>query len=489
MSLAQGACPQCGAPMTFGVGASVAQVCKFCRHAVLRTDRDFQNMGKVADLTMTPSPVAVGDMGAIDGRAMQILGRVQLDHGAGPWDEWYVAYQDGTWGWLASAQGNWYVTHEVSAPPLASWEHLGVEADVSLGEHGVFRVMEVKRGTIVSGEGELPFPVVGGQERFYADLAGRGDGFATLDYGDRTAPPQVFVGKQRPESALQIRAMGERPVTEIATEAITCPNCGGNIPALAPKQAERLGCPYCGAVSDIAARRVLEQQKEARSQPDIPLGSRGTIAGQEYVVCGYVERSATIEGEWFGWQEYLLYAPGLGFRWLVKDESTWVWITPINIAEIDLSAMPRAASYAGRHYHLRNRNAARVDYVLGELYWKVTVGESVDAMDFVDGGDVLSRERAGDEVAWSLGNPVPWPTLAQAFSLPLGGGGAQFSAPSSSGGLSSSPGSTTNTVVVLIVLVVIILLFLVLCGSCGGCGGGGGGGWGGGTWGGARGGK
>jgi hypothetical protein len=476
--------------MTFGVGASIAQVCKFCRHSVVRTDRDFQNMGKVADLTMTPCPVAVDDMGSIDGRQMRVLGRVQLDHGAGPWDEWYIGYQDGSWGWLASAQGNWYVTTEIGAPPpLPPWDQVVVEQDIALGASGVFRVMEVKRGTMVSGEGELPFPVQGGHERYYVDLAGPNGAFATIDYGDRTAAPQLFVGYQRPESALVIKAMSERPVSEIGTEAIICPSCGGNVPALAPKKSERLGCPYCGAVSDIAARTVLEQQAAARGQPNIPLGSRGTIGGQEYVVCGYVERSATIEGEWFGWQEYLLYGPGLGFRWLVKDESTWVWITPLSIAEIDLAGMPRNAGWQGRSFHLRNRNQASVDYVLGELYWKVKVGERVEAMDFIDGGDVLSRERAGDEVAWSIGNPVKWSVLAQAFGLPENGAGATFVGPSADGtGITTD--DNTRTVMIIIALIVIIVLILLVCGACGSCGGGTGGGfWGGGTWGGGRGGK
>ncbi|RYE78650.1 MAG: DUF4178 domain-containing protein, partial [Myxococcales bacterium] len=425
MSIAQGACPQCGAPMSFGVGASVSQVCKYCRHVVIRTDRDLRNLGRVADLALTPSPVAVGDQGQVAGSAMNVLGRVQLDHGEGPWDEWYIAFTNGQWGWLASAQGNWYLTAEVPSPgPLPLFDQVAVEQDIALGS-ARFRVVEVKRGRVVSGEGELPFAVTAGQERHYADLVGPDGGFATIDYGDRSSAPQLFMGRQLPEAALQIRAMGERPVTDVSTDALACPNCGGRVPALAPGKSERLACPYCGAVSDIAGRHVIEMQEAARLRPDIPLGSRGTLRGQEYVACGYVERSAVIEGESFTWQEYLLYGPGLGFRWLVKDEGSWLWITPLNASEIDLSGLPQQAAWQGRWHRLRNRNQATVTYVLGEFYWKVRKGESVDAMDFMgDGGVVLSRERAGDEVAWSLGSPVPWAQIAQALSLPVDGAGS-----------------------------------------------------------------
>src|SRR5262249_27621861 len=131
------------------------------------------------------------------------------------------------------------------------------------------------------------------------------------------------------------------------------------------------------------------------------------------------------------------------FRWLVKDEATWMWITPLNIAEIDLSSMPRSAAWQGNRYRLRNHNDARVDYVLGEFYWKVEVGETVEAMDFLRGGYVLSRERMGDEVAWSIGAPIPWSQLAQAFSLPPGGAGSRFAAPQ--GGSYSSDGVPMTT--------------------------------------------
>ncbi len=471
MAVAQGSCPQCGAPITFGVGASVSQVCKYCRHEVVRTDRDLKNMGRVADLAPVPSLVAVDDTGTIDGQRIRIAGRVQLDHGAGPWDEWYIAFQDGRWGWLASAQGNWYVTLAVAPPALPPYEHLHVEQQVSLGASGTFVVAEKKRGTVTSGEGELPFEVRAGQPRYYADLHGPNGGFATIDYGEGNTPPTLFVGMQRPEGALKVEARSERPVTEIGAQAITCPNCGGNVPALAPQRSERLACPYCNAVSEIAARRVVEQQQAARMSPDIPLGTRGALDGQEYVVCGYVERAS----DEFAWQEYLLFGPGLGFRWLVKDEASWMWVTPLSIADVDMSSMPRAAGYRGQRYTLRNQNPARVTYVLGELYWKVQIGETVDAMDFTHGGAVLSRERAGDEVAWSISTPKPWSELAAAFKLDPSGSGAQLQGaamPTFGGGGGGGGGDTSATTIGVIVAIIVLIIVCAACsGSCSGGGG------------------
>jgi hypothetical protein len=467
--LSQGACPSCGAPVTYGIGASVAQVCRYCKAVVVRGDRDLRALGRVADLAPTTSLVGLGDAGSIGGRAGRVGGRVQLDHGAGPWDEWYVGFQDGAWGWLAYAQGAWYLTFEVApgaAPP--PWASLAPDGDVALGPHGGFRVVERRRGRVVSAEGELPVAFEPGQERYYADLVGPNEAFATLDYGDGRSGARLYVGRQLPEGALALKPGGERPTPEVGTEAIACPNCGANVPPLVPGRAERLACPHCNAVSDIAARRVVEAQEAARQRPDVPVGSRGTFDGRPFVVCGYVERSGVIEGERFAWQEYLLFGEGLGFRWLVKDEGTWRWVTPVNASEVDVRQRPARVGWRGGAYALRNRNAARVDYVLGEFYWKVRVGEAVEAEDYVGpGGAVLGREAGPDEVNWSLATPAQWPAIAAAFGLPVGGAGARLRAPAG-GGAKLSP----TAVVVIVVLLLLVLLLLIACGSCGEGGGG-----------------
>src|SRR4051812_40045645 len=100
MAQAQGSCPNCGAPIEFALGSSMAKVCEFCRHTIVRSDRGLENLGKVADLALTPSLIAVADEGTLNGRPLRVRGRVQLDWGKGPWDEYYVAFEHGqSWGW------------------------------------------------------------------------------------------------------------------------------------------------------------------------------------------------------------------------------------------------------------------------------------------------------------------------------------------------------------------------------------------------------
>ena len=454
MAAAQGNCPNCGAPIEFSVGSSISKVCEFCRHTVLRSDRGLSALGKVADLADTPSLIAVADEGALAGRPFRVMGRVQLDHGKGPWDEYYVAFDYGqSWGWLAYAQGRWYVTSPVSGIGAPPFDALRPELEVPLGAAGSFRVSEVRTGRIVSAEGELPGAFPPGFQRAYADLSGANTAFATLDYGDQSTPPVVFLGWEFPESALNVTQLGPRSANKVKVTALKCPSCGGDVPALLPGRSERLGCPYCGAVSDLAERKIIDQQEKARAAPIIPIGTRGTLGGVEYTCIAALRRGSRFDGELYEWEEFLLWNQGEGFRWLVLDPETgWSFVTPTSMGELDLSESPAFVGLRGRRFVQRNDNTAEVRYVLGEVYWKCEVGETVQVTDFVNGDDVLSREALPTEVNWSFCQKQSWPDIAQAFGLPLAAH-ARRAAASVKAGSGISAGT----------LIVIVLIVIVLC--------------------------
>jgi hypothetical protein len=419
MPIAQGACPNCGAPTEFTAGASVSKVCPYCRHLILRTDRDFQNLGRAADLADTPSRVAVGDRGTIRGRSFEVLGRVQLDYGSGPWDEFYARFGDGAWGWLAEAQGNFYVTQGwtgegITIPPASA---LVLEATLELGRYGAFKVVERRDARVLSAEGELPMRLP--SARSYADLHGPNDGFATVDYGDGTAPPELFIGAQVPLADVKIAPRGgEKPgAKKVALEAIQCPNCGAALPPPATSSIERIACRYCHALSDLASLTVIQKQDAARRALKVPLGSRGDLDGAHYVVIGYMRRSAEIENERFAWHEYLLYSDGLGFRWLVEDEGNWLFARQVSSADVDARNAPRSVKWHTRTFEQRNRNAAKVEYVLGEFYWKVAIGDETETADYVAGNDVISYEADAGEVNWTYSTPIRFKRIATAFDL------------------------------------------------------------------------
>ncbi len=231
-------------------------------------------------------------------------------------------------------------------------------------------------------------------------------------------PVVVYTGWAFPEPALHISALGPRSAQKIKATTLRCPNCGGDIPKLAGERSERVGCPYCGVLSDIAEQRVISAQELARAAPAIPVGSSGTLGGVAYTCIAYLRRGTQFEGEAYSWEEFLLWNQSVGFRWLVNDpESGWSFVTPVNLADIDRGGLPYRLGLQGRNFQQRNQNEARVDYVLGEVYWKCSVGEVTRVTDYVDGERVLSREMANGEVFYSLSTPSAWPVLAHAFGV------------------------------------------------------------------------
>ena len=60
---------------------------------------------------------------------------------------------------------------------------------------------------------------------------------------------------------------------------------------------------------------------------------------------------------------------------------------------------------------------AQVDYVLGEFYWRVAVGEEVATDDYVRPGWMLSREANGAEISWTLLELLDPKEMQRAFGV------------------------------------------------------------------------
>jgi hypothetical protein len=476
MAVATGPCPNCGSSIEFRAGSSLSLVCKYCKHVVVRTDRDMKNLGRVADVTFSDAALSPGDRGTFRGRSFSIEGRLVLQHPAGgTWEEYYAVFSDGPRlhnAWISEAQGFWQVVtaEPIAAPPLQS---LAPQMQVPLGNHGIFVVGEKNEGTFLSGEGELPFAAAPGTKRFFVDLSAAGGGWASIDYGDGTTPPQVFIGVQTTFAEFQVQERGgDRPAVRVATQAIKCGSCGAPLPVLSPGT-ERAACVHCNAITDVKLQQVVAQQAASRDKPSIELGRKGVlpvadargVIGAEWMVLAYVERStgAPFSDEFFGWQEYLLYNLQHGYRWLVFDEGMFYFITPLAAGDIDASRAPTFVRRNNIHYRQRNAQTARVDFVLGELYWKVEVGETVWAEDYENGRELVSSEKNANEISWSFGVVVPTPVITQAFGYQPKASAYGAEQPSFSGGTGTK---ASPALIVAIIVIVLIVFAMASCGSC-----------------------
>jgi hypothetical protein len=193
-------------------------------------------------------------------------------------------------------------------------------------------------------------------------------------------------------------------------------------------------CGQCHAVVDVSkgvgadlAYYKQTNASDAAQQPQIPLGSTGTLAlggpAQSWQVVGYQERCDLPEDgddEQSFWREYLLYHRTAGFAFLVDAEDGWSWVVPITGAP---QLRGDRASYQGVDYRKLYSYQAKTTYVLGEFYWRVERDQRSFNTDFAGTGSAqrkrLNREMTGSEVVWSAGETLDSRLIATAFKLPL----------------------------------------------------------------------
>ncbi|MDP6442461.1 MAG: DUF4178 domain-containing protein [Pirellulaceae bacterium] len=389
----QGSCPTCGAPVEFDVANSLLVVCESCSSAVGRGDGKLEDYGKVADLAQTDSPLQVGISGKVKGKFFEVTGRTQYQHAAGGvWDEWYVAFDGGErWGWLAEAQGRYYLTFPRDLPAdhaIPSVESLDVEDEIMVPKVGRMVVVEVGQATLISAEGEIPFSFKPGEVNTYADLQGAGKKFATLDESN------FYLGGEFPLEKLGIADIESRDDGErtAASVSLNCPNCGGSLDLTAPDHTERVACPFCDSLlgMDEGNLQFLHALKQTKVKPVIPLGSKGELRGREYTIIGFMQRNVRYQGVNYPWTEYLLYTPRKPFHWLVNSENHWTLGKPVSAG--DVRAHVRSARYQGKTFKTYDRSIPEVTAVYGEFYWKVELGEKVAATDYIHPPLMLSRE-------------------------------------------------------------------------------------------------
>lgn len=419
-------CPSCGAPVIFPIGAMVA-VCDFCQSVVGRGDKELEDHGKVADLLETSTRLRRGLTGKFNKKEFTIQGRVQYRHPAGGvWDEWYLSFPAGRWGWLAEAQGKTYLMFEKQLKEggkLPDFENMDVGTQIDLA--GVkLEVMESGVAENAAAEGGIPWDFRNGGEHRFVDMQGTDGEFATLEYGES---PKLFVGRSVDLNDLNLVGQGwemEDEKISVSAKQLNCPKCGGQLTLRAPDQALRVTCPQCNSLLDVDGGK-LAYFKTLKSKENfqvlIPLGTEGELFGTKYTVIGFLRRYATWQGKTFPWSEYLLYEPSKGFRWLVHNDRHWSFVEPTKSVSGKSGQSAKSLRYDGDTFRIYDRGQAIVRYVVGEFYWKVAVGDQARTADYIAPPRMLSFEWSGTkksrEVNITVGTYVPVEEIEKAFGV------------------------------------------------------------------------
>lgn len=426
----QASCPSCAAPIEFQKGSTIVLVCPYCRSAVARTDRGLSDLGKVAEIADSQSPLKLGLKGTFNGEQFELTGRAQLRHEMGGfWDEWYATFKKGWVGWLAEAQGRFYLTFFQPVPAgtvLPTYDDLTVGSTLEQIPSKIpLMVTEKGVAAAVAADGEIPYKLVPNEQSKYADLSGINNSFGTIDYS--IEPPWLFIGTEVTLADLGLADARpvEREARRTTAASMGCPNCGGPLALMVPDKAERVTCPNCSSLLDVNHGN-LSFLKSLNPSPSphafvLPIGVEGSFQNDvKFKIIGAVVRSVTVDGIKYFWHEYLLYNSMIGFRWLVHSDNHWNFVEPVNPAEVTPPLIAQTGAQAlfnGRSFKIFQDAPAIVEYVQGEFYWRVEQGETVRATDYVSAPMMLSSEVSSNEINWSAGAYMTNAEVEKAFGV------------------------------------------------------------------------
>ena len=180
-----------------------------------------------------------------------------------------------------------------------------------------------------------------------------------------------------------------------AVASLTCPQCGSAIELRTLDQALSVVCASCGSILDARDPNLhVLQEFKARQKftPQIPLGTRGTLKGEKWEVVGYQVRGATIDGATYYWEEYLLFNPYKGFRYLTQYDGHWNDVQVLKAAPDETMSGGRpVVTLHGETFKHFQTATAETYFVLGEFPWQVRVGDRATASDFVAPPRMLSK--------------------------------------------------------------------------------------------------
>ncbi|CAI9400187.1 hypothetical protein ANOBCDAF_00434 [Pleomorphomonas sp. T1.2MG-36] len=204
-----------------------------------------------------------------------------------------------------------------------------------------------------------------------------------------------------------------------------CPSCGGTVVLRAIGRAVTAICPNCSSVIDVNNEnfRIVETAQSSTWPTLLAMGARGKLDGIFWEIIGYTRKTDATGA--YPWDEYLLFNPYYGFRFLSHEAGHWT-LSHVIKKNLSVRRSDTRIAFEGREYKIFLRGASVVHHVQGEFYWRVKVGERWATAEYICPPYLLSVEENDSEINFSLGRYVSRTEIIEAFKsegfLPLPSG-------------------------------------------------------------------
>lgn len=203
-------------------------------------------------------------------------------------------------------------------------------------------------------------------------------------------------------------------------KTFSCTSCGASVTIRNPGQSMSAVCESCRAIIDVTDEnyKILSQYyaKLGNYSPRLALGARGSLGGQTWEVIGFLVRTDVASA--FSWEEYLLFNPYHGYRWLTENNGHWNFVKTIKDKPTVASGGSlyfESGELAGHEFKLFYMGEAFIAFVLGEFYWKVVVDNKVQMGDYICPPKMVSSEKDSNELIWSVSEYIDADVVKEAF--------------------------------------------------------------------------
>jgi hypothetical protein len=185
-------CPSCGNRIENVDRFSAMAVCDYCGCGCYFQDEAVMAMGEMAILTEYPTPMYLHATGTLRDRRFTVVGRVRYRYSGGFWDEWYLSFSDGSYGWVAEDEAEFSLEKEIENPgDIPGYDKVRPGDNLIIAGESVI-VDERNVAKLEGAEGSLPWVLSKDTEFPYID-ASQEDYTVTIEYSEDG--PEVFLGE------------------------------------------------------------------------------------------------------------------------------------------------------------------------------------------------------------------------------------------------------------------------------------------------------
>lgn len=201
-------------------------------------------------------------------------------------------------------------------------------------------------------------------------------------------------------------------------KSFSCPACGGVVEIHAAGHSISAVCGHCSTLIDTANDnfKIIKKEHEATRHTDLDIGAMGVLDSVKWQVIGYVEKKD--KSQLGHWDEYLLFNPYFGFRFLIQADGHWSLATVIK-RYVPQAGVANELLINDEVYSVYCRGQSVVEYVKGEFYWRVRKGDEERYTDYIAPPHMLSVEKNKSEVTETIAEYIEPELVALAFGVEL----------------------------------------------------------------------